>query len=84
MHALLVCTSPRGRGLRTRVWKLVVLHRLLCTISIKCRLDGFPVYEVPPEKYAAERIIKNLLDPKTDDRKICKQCTLNVESSSTF
>ena len=53
-------------------------------IVYKCRLDGFPVYEVPPEKYAAERIIKILLDPKIDDRKICKQRPLNVESSSTF
>lgn len=49
-----------------------------------CRLDEFPIYEVPPEKYSAERIIKVLLDPKIDDKKICKQRPINIQSSSTF
>ena len=54
------------------------------TCACICRLDGLPVYEVPPEKYSAEQIIKILLDPNFDDKKICKQRPVNVKSSSTF
>ena len=52
-----------------------------CTLY---RLDGFPVYEVPPEKYSAERVIKILLDPNIDKKKICNQRPLDIQSSGTF
>lgn len=45
---------------------------------------GQPVYEVPPEKYYAERIIHILLDPKLDRSKVCAQRPLEIVSSSTF
>lgn len=48
------------------------------------RIDGFPLYEVPPEKYSAERIIKILLDPHIDSSLICRGRPLNIESSGTF
>ena len=46
--------------------------------------DGQPVYETPPEKYTAERIIHILLDPNIEQSKICEQRPLNIESSCTF
>lgn len=42
------------------------------------------MYEVPPEKYPAERIIKILLDPLMDPSLVCKKCPMNVEGSSSF
>ena len=46
--------------------------------------DGQPIYEVPPEKYPAERIIHILLDPKLDQSKVCRQRPLEIVSSCTF
>ena len=46
--------------------------------------DGQPVYETPPEKYSAERIIHILLDPNIDQSKVCTQRPLNIVSSCTF
>ena len=43
-----------------------------------------PLYEVPPERYAAEDIVCILLNPKIDKQKICKQRPLEIQSSSTF
>ena len=31
------------------------------------------IYEVPPEKYSAEIIIRILLDPKIDKSRVCKE-----------
>lgn len=46
--------------------------------------DGQPVYEVPPEKYSAERIIHILLNPKLDRSNVCTERPLSINSSSTF
>ena len=46
--------------------------------------DGQPVYEIPPEKYSAERIIHILLDPNIDKSRVCTQRPLNINSSCTF
>ena len=43
-----------------------------------------PVFEEPPKKYFAERIIRILMDPKVDPNKICKQRPLAVNQSATF
>ena len=43
-----------------------------------------PVFEEPPKKYSAERIIRILMDPKVDPNKICKQRPLAVNQSATF
>ena len=51
---------------------------------IDYRHENEPLYEVPPEKYAVERIIRILLNPKIDKRKICKQRPLDIQNSSTF
>lgn len=58
----------------------------LCGCCDLCRevCDGQPVYETPPEKYSAERIIHILLDPNIDQSKVCTQRPLNIESSCTF
>ena len=41
-------------------------------------------YEKPPAKYAAESILKVLLDPKLGKRKVCSVWPVAVENSSTF
>lgn len=41
-----------------------------------------PIYEVPPEKYTAETIIKILLDPK--ESKICHAKPTMVSSNATY
>ena len=41
-----------------------------------------PIYERPPEKYAAEEIISILLDPPAN--KICTSKPLNVSKSATY
>lgn len=43
-----------------------------------------PIFEVPPEKYSSERVIKILLDPKIKQSKICSRRPVMVEKSSTF
>lgn len=47
-------------------------------------METCPVYEVPPEKYATENVIKILLNPKIEEHKVSKQCPLHIETSSTF
>ena len=42
-----------------------------------------PVYEIPPPKYTAERILKILLDPEIDE-KICNDKPSNVSTSATY
>ena len=43
-----------------------------------------PVYEVPPPKYSADYILKILLDPDIDKRKICTSKPTNVTRSATY
>ena len=47
------------------------------------RSENEPVYEVPPERYAAEDI-RILFNPKIDKQRVCKQRPLNIQKSSTF
>ena len=47
-------------------------------------LNSQPVYETPPPKYGAERILKILLDPQIDQTKICLQKPFNIRESATF
>ena len=42
------------------------------------------MYEVPSEKYSAERIIKILLNPKIEGNRICKKRPVDIDVSSTF
>ena len=42
------------------------------------------MFEVPPEKYSAEAIVRTLLDPRIDKEKISKKRPLNIQSSSTY
>ena len=46
--------------------------------------DNCPVYETPPDKYPAERIIKILLDPTIKKSRICRQQPANITKSSTY
>ena len=43
-----------------------------------------PVYEFPPPKYSADYILKVLLDPDIDKRKICTSKPTNVTRSATY
>ncbi len=42
------------------------------------------MFERPPPKYTAERIVKILLDPQIDPTKVCKQRPVMIEKSSTY
>ena len=46
--------------------------------------EGDPVYEKPPPKYAAERILQILLDPPIPASRICSERPACVEESSTY
>ena len=43
-----------------------------------------PVYETPPPKYAAERILKILLDPALPASKVCSVRPTKVVKSATY
>ena len=43
-----------------------------------------PLYEVPPSKYSAERILKILLDPSISQSKICTIRPVDITKSSTY
>ena len=43
-----------------------------------------PVYENPPPKYTAERILKILLDPSIEKSKICSKRPSSVTKSATY
>ena len=45
---------------------------------------GVPIYEKPPEKYSAYRIVQTLLDPKIDEQRIAVRRPLEVPYSSIF
>ena len=42
------------------------------------------MYENPPPKYSAEYILKILLNPEIDKRKICNEKPCNVTESATY
>lgn len=45
---------------------------------------GVPIFEKPPEKYSAHRIMQILLDPNIDSSRIAKKRPLQAPFSSTF
>ena len=45
---------------------------------------GVPIFELPPPKYTATRILQILLDPNLDQSRIAKGRPIEVEKSSTF
>ena len=45
---------------------------------------GVPIFEQPPPKYTATRILQILLDPNIDQSIIAKERPVEVERSSTF
>ena len=47
-------------------------------------LNGIPIFEEPPAKYYAFRIMQILLNPKIDEDRIAKQRPLQTHCSSTF
>lgn len=50
-----------------------------------CRTSsGVPIFEKPPPKYSAYRIMEMLLDPNVDQSRIARKRPLEVQFSSTF
>ena len=43
-----------------------------------------PVYEIPPAKYSAEKILKILCDPSISSSKICTTMPVQVTTSGTY
>jgi len=57
---------------------------ITCFLDYSTENEAEPVYEVPSEKYASEEIIRILLDPKIDQKRVCMQRPLDIVSSSTY
>ena len=47
-------------------------------------LSGVPIFEEPPAKYSAFKIMQIVLNPKIDEDRIAKQRPLQTHRSSTF
>ena len=43
-----------------------------------------PVYEIPPEKYSAERVLQILLDRDISPSIVCSERPVNIKESATF
>ena len=43
-----------------------------------------PIYETPPSSYLAEQVLRILLDPNIDPRKVCHGIPTDVTKSSTY
>ena len=61
------------------VWSLI--H---CFHPCSEHLSDQPVFERPPAKYSAERILQILLNPTLQKDKICNLKPVNVHSSATY
>ena len=46
--------------------------------------SSLPIFEYPPQKYSAERILRILLDPDVDPNSVCSERPVNIKKSSTF
>ena len=53
-------------------------------ISVQVNNSNQPIYEYPPPKYSAERILEILLDPCTPINKVCKEKPTGVTCSTTY
>ena len=59
--------------------------KLTLSIFFSCRnTSGVPIYEKPPEKYSAYRIMQILLNPKINEQRIAMKRPLEAPFSSTF
>ena len=47
-------------------------------------VEEYPVYEKPPPKYSAERILQILLDPAISPCKVCHNRPVSISSSATY
>ena len=56
----------------------------LCMCSDEQRGNNQPIYEYPPMKYSAEKILKILLDPTIPEHKVCRVKPNGINKSSTF
>lgn len=45
---------------------------------------GVPIYEYPPDKYSAHQMMRMLLNPNIDPKRIAKQRPLETTTSATF
>ena len=65
-----------------------IILAVLYTSNLLCNCSDAPVedtiYETPPPKYAAERILKILLDPFLPTSKVCSVRPTNLVKSSTY
>ena len=43
-----------------------------------------PIFETPPEKYSAERVLRILLDRDISPSRICQERPVNITESATF
>lgn len=43
-----------------------------------------PIFETPPEKYSAERVLRILLDRNISPSRICQERPVNITESATF
>ena len=76
------CTHTRTHA-RTHAYT----HTLpcMCKVIFSCRNSiGVPIFEKPPEKYSAHRIMQILLNSKIDERRIAMKRPLEAPFSSTF
>ena len=59
---------------------------LLINLYHSC-IDGNPlqpIFETPPEKYSAERVLRILLDRDISPSRICHERPVNIRESATF
>lgn len=60
------------------------MHHLTKNVYFYCSDDEQPIYECPPPKYSAERVLEILLDPAIDTSRVCTSKPIAITSSSTF
>ena len=64
---------------------MLLLFTCKCVFHYSDQCDSKqPIYEHPPKRYTAERILQILLDPSIPKEKICKLKPSNITSSATF
>lgn len=54
------------------------------TKPVQVKGDLYPIYEIPPNGYPAEEILRILLDPNIKTQKICYGIPRNVTKSATY
>ena len=62
----------------------ILRDTLVQSDTLESTVKSQPVYEIPPPKYPAEKIIRILLDPNIDQNKICHHKPSRITSSATY